>query len=141
MRQAAENGKADSCATLALNMYMDRPYAREVGHVGESVVDATSVGVMVGHDLPPDVCTSMVHWLRKGGNDPVSALDLFRTSALEGAAYCRNEGFEVVGHLKDFKVCPQCKNARYCGDACQKEDWIAGGHKATCGTYDESKKR
>ena len=44
-------------------------------------------------------------------------------------------GCEVVGHLKDFKVCPQCKTARYCGDACQKQDWTTGGHKKTCGTY------
>jgi hypothetical protein len=41
----------------------------------------------------------------------------------------------VIGHLKEFKVCPQCKTARYCGDACQKLDWHSGGHKATCGTF------
>jgi hypothetical protein len=39
-----------------------------------------------------------------------------------------------MGHWKEFKVCPQCKTARYCGDECQKQDWTAGGHKATCGT-------
>jgi len=59
----------------------------------------------------------------------------FRSFALEGAKYCCNDGCEVVGQLKDFKVCPQCKTARYCGDACQKEDWTTGGHKATCGTF------
>jgi hypothetical protein len=42
---------------------------------------------------------------------------------------------EVVGHLKEFKVCPRCKTARYCGDACQKQDWNAGGHKDKCGTF------
>ena len=40
----------------------------------------------------------------------------------------------VVGLLKEFKVCPQCKTARYCGESCQKQDWNAGGHKTTCGT-------
>jgi hypothetical protein len=40
-----------------------------------------------------------------------------------------------LGHLKDFKVCPQCKGARYCGDACQKQDWTVGRHKETCGTF------
>jgi len=54
---------------------------------------------------------------------------------LKGAKYCCNDGCEVVGHLKDFKVCPQCKTARYCGGACQKEDWTTGGHKTTCGTF------
>ncbi len=54
---------------------------------------------------------------------------------VEGAPYCCNDGCEVVGHQKDFKVCPRCKIARYCSDACQKQDWTAGGHKGTCGTY------
>jgi hypothetical protein len=52
--------------------------------------------------------------------------------AVEGAPYCVNDGCEVVGHREDFKVCPQCKIARYCSDACQKQDWSE--HKATCGT-------
>jgi hypothetical protein len=30
---------------------------------------------------------------------------------------------------------PQCKTARYCGDACQKQDWTTGGHKEKCGTF------
>ena len=62
-------------------------------------------------------------------------LDQFRREALVGANYCVNDGCQVKGLLKDFKVCPQCKEARYCGDACQKQDWTTGGHKATCGTY------
>jgi hypothetical protein len=60
-------------------------------------------------------------------------LEHFRRELLEGGRYCHNDGCEVVGHPKDFKVCPQCKAARYCGAACQKADWNAGGHKATCG--------
>ena len=101
---------------------------------------ATSSGVTEGHDVPPDVMTGVLHWLRKGGYDPFrnernyGYLASFRTTALVGAKYCRNEGCEVEGLLKDFKVCPQCKTARYCGDACQKQDWNAGGHKEKCGT-------
>jgi len=133
-RKAAENGVAGRCRELAARMYADLPYAREVGHVGEAAGVATSAGVMEGHDVPPDVLTGVVHWLRKGGHDLVSELDAFRREALEGGHYCRNDGCQVVGLLKDFKVCPQCKHARYCSDACQKVDWNAGGHKATCGT-------
>jgi len=81
------------------------------------------------HHVPMDVMTSVVHWLRKGDHDVVSALDSLRGLAAEGGNYCFTNGCEVVGHLKDFKVCPQCKFARYCGDACQKEDWTTGGHK------------
>ena len=120
-------------------MYADRPYAREVGHVVEVAGAATSAGVMEGHDVPPDVLTGVVHWLRKGGagggHDLVLNLDVYRRGALEGVKYCYNDGCEVVGQLKDFKVCPQCRMARYCGDACQKQDWTTGGHKATCGTF------
>ena len=133
-RKAAENGHVRSCAKLAIDMYADQPYAREVGHVMEATGVATFAGAMEGHDIPPDVLTGVVHWLLKGGHDPVFQLDRFRKLALEGDKYCRNDGCEVVGQLNDFKVCPQCKTARYCGDACQKQDWTTGGHKATCGT-------
>ena len=83
----------------------------------------------------PRCLAGVIHWLRKGGHpvDPVDKLVEYRRESLEGAEYCVNSGCEVVGHLKDFKVCPQCKTARYCGDACQKEDWTTGGHKVTCG--------
>jgi hypothetical protein len=133
-RKAAENGEAEACLRLAMRVYADEPYAREIGHVGEAGGVAASAGVTEGHNVPPDVLTDVIHWLRKGGEtDPVDSLDTFRRIALEGLNYCRNEGCEVKGHKKDFKVCPQCKTARYCGDACQKQDWTTGGHKATCG--------
>jgi hypothetical protein len=115
-------------------MYADLPYAREVGHVEEADGVAASVGVVEGHDVPPDVLTGMVHWLRKGGHNPVDILSEFRRAALEGAQYCGNDGCQTKDLLKDFQVCPQCKTARYCGDACQKQDWTTGGHKVTCGT-------
>jgi len=135
LRKAAENGHSHACGVLASDMYADLPNAREVGHVEEAAGAATSAGVMEGHDVPPDVLTSVVHWLRKGGHNPIDKLHGVRREALSGAKYCRNDGCEVVGLRKDFKVCPQCKAARYCGDACQKEDWTTGGHKATCGTF------
>ena len=133
LRKAADSGRTESCVTLASFVYLDTPYAREVGHVGQAAGVASSAGVMDGHDAPPDVLTSVVHWLRRGGH-PLDELDVFRRLALEGGKYCRNEGCEVVGQLKDFKVCPQCKTARYCGAGCQKQDWNAGGHKEKCCT-------
>jgi hypothetical protein len=133
MRKAAENGHANACSDLANRMYGDEPYAREVGYVGEAAGVATSTGVMEGHDVPPDVLIGVLHWLRKGGHNLVD--HMLRTYALEGAMYCNNDGCEVVGLLKEFKVRPQCKTVRYCGDACQKQDWNAGGHKEKCGTF------
>jgi hypothetical protein len=135
-RKAAENGDTDMCLRVAQWMYMDLPYAREIGHVEEAAGEAVSAGVMEGHDVPPEVMADVVHWLRKGGHpDPAEQLDEERRLALEGGMYCFNEGCEAVGQLKEFKVCPQCKTARYCGDACQKQDWTAGGHKAACGKF------
>ena len=133
LRKAAENGRTDSCLHVAGAMYMDRPYAREVGHVGEAAGDAMSGEGMQGHDVPTGVLNSMVHWLRKGGQNPMNELESMRRMTLGGAPYCYNEGCEAVGLLKDFKVCPQCKTARYCGDACQRADWTTGGHKSSCG--------
>jgi len=125
---------------MAAFMYGDFPYAREVGHVEDAAGAAASIGEMeVLHDVPPDVLASVLHWLHKGGYDKVVVLDELRRRALQGYKYCHNEGCDVVGHPKDFKVCPLCKIARYCGEACQKQDWTTGGHKGQCGTarYDE----
>ena len=136
MRKAAETGNADACLQLASAVYRDLPYAREVGQVVEAAGVATCAGVMEGHDIPPDVMNGVLHWLRKGGhNNLVAILDELRSMALEGVKLCHNEGCEVVGHAKDFKVCPQCKTARYCGAVCQKQDWNAGGHKERCGKF------
>jgi len=60
MRKAAEDGIAHACLTLAGHMYLDFPYAREAGHVGQAAGVATSAGVMEGHDVPPDVVASYV---------------------------------------------------------------------------------
>jgi len=46
--------------------------------------------LMDGHDLPPGILTSVVHWLRKGGHNPVDYLDVFRKAALEVGAYTRS---------------------------------------------------
>jgi hypothetical protein len=70
LRKAAENGVDEACWRLAHYMYMDKPYAREVGHVGEAAGTATSAGVMEGHDVPSDVLTGVVHWLWKGSLYP-----------------------------------------------------------------------
>jgi len=134
-RKAADNGDTMSCLRLAEHMYLDLPYAREVGHVVEAAGVNTSAEVTEGHDVPLDVLAGVIHWLRKGGHNTVHKLDVLRNFALEGAKYCHNDGCEVVGKLKDFKVCPQCKASRYCGSACQKQDWTTGGHKEMCGTF------
>jgi len=47
---------------------------------------------------------------------------------------CTASRCEVVGHVKNVSVDPQCKTARYCGGARQKEDRTTGGHTARCGT-------
>ena len=106
--------------------------------MGEPAEVAISTEDMEGHDVPPDVLTDVVHWLRKGCVDtqctPSAELARYLRLARHGGTYCYNEGCEVMGQRKDFKVCPQCKTARYCGDACQKQDWTTGGHKIKCGT-------
>jgi len=134
-RKAADNGDAHACLLLAYSMYMGQPHAREIGQfVGEAAGVAASAGILEGHDVPSDVLTDVVYWLQKGGHNLLQALEEFRRKVLEGGEYCHNEGCEVVGHRKDFKFCPQCKTAMYCGAACQKQAWTAGGHKEKCGT-------
>ena len=105
-RKAAENGDADFCLKLAMCIYKDQPYAREVGHVVKAIGVASSAGLMEGHDVPPDAMSGVLHWLRKGGHDIVDTLDAFRSMVLEGAKYCQREGCEVVGQLKDSQSLP-----------------------------------
>ena len=138
LRKAAEKGHTMSCLRLASRMYVDQPYAREVGHVEEAagVWRPTSAGGTEGHDVPPEVLIGVVYWLKKGGHS-VATLNDIRRLVLEGAKFCHNETCEVVGQLKDFKVCPQCKTVRYCGAVCQKQDWTTGGHKDKCGTFNQ----
>jgi len=61
MRRAADLGDNEACSRLGIDIYADRPHAREVGRVGEAAVVATSAGVMEGHDVPPDVLTGVIH--------------------------------------------------------------------------------
>jgi TPR repeat protein len=135
LRKAANLGVAAACSKLARGMYVDSPHAREMGLIVEAPRIAAPAGVTEGHDVPQDVLTSVMHWLQRGLHNPNASLNMLRKYALEGGKYCRNEGCKVVRPLKDFKICPQCKTARYCSDACQKVDWNAGGHKASCGKY------
>jgi len=93
---------------------MDTPYAREAGFVEAAAGVVMPAGEMAGHDVPRDVLNSVAHWVQRGAQNAAYTLGVFRRNALEGSKYCFNEGCEVVGHLKDFKVCPQCKTARYC---------------------------
>ena len=143
MRKAADIGNPDACFHLANDIYADLPYAREIGLVPALAGLATPAGVMEVHDVSSDVLTSVVHWLRQScatgqrGLSLNEELDVLRRKALEGAKYCYTDGCQFMGQLqlKDFKYCPQCKTARYCSAACQKEDWTTGGHKEKCGTF------
>jgi TPR repeat protein len=67
LRRATELGHVKTCMRLTNGIYEDEPYAREVGRVEDPAVVATLAGGMEGHDVPPDVLTSVVHWLQSVG--------------------------------------------------------------------------
>jgi len=54
LRMAADLGLADSCLRLTRAIYLDHPYGREIGHVGEAAGSATSAGVMRGRAVQVD---------------------------------------------------------------------------------------
>lgn len=93
-RRAADLGTALVCLDLARDMHTDRPYARKVGFV----VGAEEVGHEVftqGHDVPPAVLASMVHWIRKAALvDPRRVLCVYRDFAIKGpvVCYCTTSG-------------------------------------------------
>ena len=94
-RKGAENGDANACLELAGHIYMDYPYACEVGRVGQAAGVATSVGGMEGHDVLTDVLTDVAHWLRNGGHTAVEMLNDLRLMALEGAGTAKTMGVRV----------------------------------------------
>ena len=115
LRKSAENengnkGHPDSCMKLARAMYVDRPHAREIGHVGEAagVATSSSAGLTEGHDVPPEVMSGVVHWLQRGRHDLVAGLERCRREALVGAPYCRNEGRGVHSCTSQLKLSCVC---------------------------------
>jgi len=51
-----------------------------------------------------DVVSTIHQSLVIGQRSPLDELEMFRRIALQGAKCCYNNGCEVVGHQKDFKV-------------------------------------
>jgi hypothetical protein len=88
--QALDIGHDDARFKLASAMYLDHPYAREVGHVGEAAGAATpeEIGHVapvaegaapaedaeVHYAIPVDVLSDVCHWLRMGPLDVVTVL-------------------------------------------------------------------
>jgi hypothetical protein len=82
----------------------------------------------------------IVRWLVKAGADTqtlfhdTTAADISyyggapseQTAYLEAKTHCSNSGCSGAGMMK----CTGCKQARYCGEACQLAHWKA--HKADC---------
>jgi len=106
-RKAADLGIEDACSGLAASMYADDPYAREAGHVKEQVKELTGVaasaGAMEGHDVPPEVFTCVLYWMRKGAmkghdggqytpSEELHQLEAMRRLALSGGTSCHNDG-------------------------------------------------
>jgi len=122
LRKSAENGHTDACFSLPARMR--RPALRPRGWACRGCRQGGRVGWDLGgaRRFPgcPDQRSTLVGFGR-GGIIQSTYFDVFRRTALEGNAYCFNDGCEFVGRLQKFKVCPQCKSARYCGSACQKQ--------------------
>jgi TPR repeat protein len=165
-RNAADAGSVAAANWLAMAMYLDLPYARRLGKV-IALEPSQALRAKHGA-LPKRVLASVIWWLqpqepivrtvspsiprmeetdertRLLSIDPdatlliSSALDMLYENAHAGTRFCHNIGCGVIGPLKAFKVCPQCKTARYCGPECQKHDWNAGEHKRTCGTWEQA---
>ena len=149
LRKTAENGSAAACFSLARAMFIDQPYAREVGKIEHTTqCEATEDGLLASlredgdsTGLGADSVTfgGFLEWLSLGalcgGGDVRAAYAKMRVAARDGDRYCCNTGCEFVAPRMDFKMCGGCKLLRYCGPVCQKIDWTQGEHKHECGTY------
>lgn len=57
-------------------------------------------------------------------------LELVDTPELMKAYGCWNQFCKVKNCVGETKACDKCKKARYCCEACQKENWSL--HKIHC---------
>ena len=64
-----------------------------------------------------------------GGSGAASAE---QGGAVQGCAACGKQPACTVDNHPDWKKCGRCKQAFYCGKACQVEHWKRGGHKKVC---------
>ena len=62
-------------------------------------------------------------------NDAASAEQAVTTRACSA---CGKQLAGTVDKPEDWKMCGRCKQAFYCGKACQVEHWKRGGHKLAC---------
>jgi len=113
-RKAAENGHAGACLTLAGRMYADLPYAREVGHVGEAAGVAASVGVVEGHDVPPDVLTSVVLGCGRGDISQSTRLTSYADKRWRGVSIATTTGAKLRAFRRTSRF---ARNARPPGTA------------------------
>ena len=64
-----------------------------------------------------------------GGNDAASAE---HGDATRACSACGKQLAGTADIPSDWKMCGRCKQAFYCGKACQVEHWKRGGHKLAC---------
>jgi len=128
LRSAAENGNRAACRNLGKLVYADLNNARQLGHVEQAA--GLTAPAAEGHDVSMDVLNDAAYWFQRGGHDVSLTLADCRKTAVEGSRGCGNDGCVVLGLRHDFKLCARCETKRYCGPACQREDWPR--HQAKC---------
>ena len=64
-----------------------------------------------------------------GSNDTASAE---QGGTARACSACGNQLAGTADIPQDWKMCGRCKQAFYCGKACQVEHWKRGGHKLAC---------
>lgn len=49
-----------------------------------------------------------------------------------GCLVCSNMAGPLDSQL-ETRLCDGCRRSRYCSTECQRQDWVAGGHRGVCG--------
>ena len=65
------------------------------------------------------------------GND-IDAASAEQGGTARACSACGKQRAGSVDNHQDWKKCGRCKQAFYCGKACQVEHWKRGGHKQAC---------
>jgi hypothetical protein len=124
---AAQNGHLDVVKCLVGELGADINLAAQDGRTALMVASVNKHDKVIrwllrhGANIQASTIGGTAVDASRDGGAPIALIDY-----LEAKAHCSNPGCSGAG----LKKCTGCKQARYCGQACQQAHWKA--HKADC---------
>ena len=105
------------------------------GHVGQAAGVATLAEVIDGHDVPPDILTGVVHWLRKGGHHPLLKPTTGVETRWRGSTLLKRHRVRDCGPTEGLHSLPVVQDRSILRRRVSETGLEIGWRKTTCGTF------